>query len=46
MKKIVTLIMILVIFFTGINITIFGSTTQLSSNGLENSDNFFVDMNG
>ena len=38
MKKIVTLIMILVIFFTGINITIFGSTTQLSSNGLENSE--------
>ena len=46
MKKIVTLIMILVIFFTGINITIFGSTTQLSSSSLENSDNFFVDMNG
>ena len=35
MKKIITLIIMLLIFFTRINITIFGSPSQVLSSGLE-----------
>lgn len=38
MKKIITLIVLLVMFFIGINVTILGSTSQLSSSGLEDSE--------